>query len=343
MKNFMIVFGILFAIALTFATVLAAPISGTKTVGGSGSPDYATLTAAFSSITTNGLGGPVALVLQSGYNPATETYPLSLPTNATATNTITIYPAVSGLSITSSAVQTVNLNGARYVTIDGRVGGTGNTKDLVIDNTATPGGASIQFINGASNNFIKYCILKGTNNSLGVVFFNWGSGTTGNNNNTIDNCDIRDGVSTPQNGVYSTGQYPNPTLWNSGNAVSNCNIFNFYGSAPSGIHIASGNTDWTITGNSFYQTTPRSGATGNPHSAIAIDHGFDAGGNNYVVTNNFIGGSAPNAGGTPWTLAGGDVFVAMPLGVGTSARTGACLVPVPTRGRSGGPRGASFP
>lgn len=156
MKNFMTVFAIVFAIVLTSATVVAAPISGTKTVGGSGSPDYATLTSAFSSITANGLGGPVTLVLQSGYNPVTETYPLSLPTNGTATNTITVYPAVSGLSIKSSALQTINLNGARYVTIDGRVGGTGSAKDLIIENTALSTGSGIQFQNAASNNLIKY-------------------------------------------------------------------------------------------------------------------------------------------------------------------------------------------
>jgi hypothetical protein len=294
----------------------AVPLSGTRTIGPTG--NYASLTAAIADVQAvgNGLGGALVLELQAAYVGTVETFPLTIPAlnGASAVNTLTIRPAsgATALSISSANITaaTVDLNGAKFVTIDGRPGGVGSNagsgggaaSQLTIANTNT-GGAALRFINEASGHTIRYTTLRSVNfsSNSGTVFFNTTTGANGNDNNTIDHCDIRDGATTPACGIYSSGSSSTTAQKNSGNTVSNCNIFNFYAAGPSsGLRLADGNTDWTITGNSFYQTVGRVAVAGSV-IPITIAHG---GGNNYTVTGNFIGGSAPNAGGAAWTTTG---------------------------------------
>jgi hypothetical protein len=186
---------------------------------------------------------------------------------------------------------------------------TGTAKDLVIENTSTSGNA-IQFINEASNNTVKYCTLRGVRSSTtsGVIVFSTTTGTNGNDNNTIDNCDIRDGASTPYNLVYSSGSTTSVATANSNNVISNCNIYNwFYASGDNrGIYLAGGTTDWTITGNSFYQTASRALGSGYITAPIYIVN--TASGNNFTITNNYVGGSAPLGGGGAMTYTGAGVM-----------------------------------
>ena len=186
---------------------------------------------------------------------------------------------------------------------------TGTAKDLVIENTSTSGNA-IQFINEASNNTVKYCTLRGVRSSTtsGVIVFSTTTGTNGNDNNTIDNCDIRDGASTPYNLVYSSGSTTSVATANSNNVISNCNIYNwFYASGDNrGIYLAGGTTDWTITGNSFYQTASRALGSGYITAPIYIVN--TASGNNFTITNNYVGGSATLGGGGAMTYTGAGVM-----------------------------------
>ena len=302
----------------------AGTLSGDKTVGGSGSPNYATLTAAFADINTNGLAGNVNLILQSGYVGTGETYPIAGPGSAPmASYTATVYPAVSGLSITSAnTTGTINLNGSKNIIFDGRVLATGTTKDLIIANTNAGTSYAIQFINDANTNTFKYCKINSRNTSVNsaTILFNTTTGTNGNDNNTIDNCDIYDGSSTPYNAIYSVGSTTTAATYNSGNIVSNCNIYNFYASASvsSGISLSSGNTDWNITGNNFYQTTSRTGNASFNYGIYISNTG-----NNFLITGNNIGGGAVSCGGTAWTssLSGATRFVGIYLSVGTTSPT----------------------
>ena len=118
----------------------------------------------------------------------------------------------------------------------------------------------------------------------------------------------------PTNAIYSAPSGQN----NSNNTVSNSNIFNYYSTSASngwGLRFEAANTGWTITGNSFYQTTTR---TANANAVFGIGV---FGGEGYTITNNFIGGSAPSAGGAAWTTTGTTVahrFVGIQLNVGTT-------------------------
>ena len=306
----------------------AAPLSGTKSVGPTG--NYASLTAAIADIQAQTVGGALILELQPAYVSTVETFPLTVPTlnGASAVKTVTIRPASGsvGLSITSAdtTAATVDLNGAAFVMLDGRPGGAGVAKQLAIENTST-GGVALRFINEASSNTVKHLTLQGVNTSAfsGTVVFSTTTGANGNDNNTIDTCDIRDGASTPANGIYAEGTGATTAQNNSGNLITNCNIFNFYRNTAvdsAGVAITSGNTGWIISGNSFYQTVSRVGVTGVVR-AIYLSNTSD---NSHSVTGNFIGGSAPNAGGTAWTTTGNTlpyVFVGIWLRVGNATPT----------------------
>jgi alpha-tubulin suppressor-like RCC1 family protein len=286
------------------------PISGTRTVGPAG--NYVSISAAIADVQAagNGLGGALVLELLPAYVSTVETFPITIPTlnGASAANTLTIRPAsgATALAVTSAdtTAATVDLNGAQFVTIDGRAGGTGTVSQLTIANTSASG-VALRFINEASGNNVQYLTLQGMNASAtgGTVVFSTTTGANGNDNNTIDHCDIRDGASTPANGLYALGTTATPAQNNSGNTVSNCNVFNFYASTAvdsAGVRLDGGNTDWAITGNSFYQTASRAGVAANVRGI----HLNNVSGNNFTVTGNFIGGSAPNAGGTAWTTTG---------------------------------------
>jgi hypothetical protein len=283
-------------------------VSGTKTVGPTG--DYPSITAAIVDIQAQSLDGALTLELLPTYNSSVETLPLNftnLP-GISATNTVTLRPqaGATNLAITgNNATAIVNLQSVQFVTIDGRPGGVGTAKELTIENTNTTGttGATVRFINNASNNAVRHTVIKGatTGASSGVVLIAGTTGGTGNDNNTIDNNVIQDGISTPRYLVYSFGSVIT-SQFNNNNTISNNDILNFYATSgdSAGVRLDTGNTNWTISDNYIYQTASRASITGNAEGII-INAATGVG---FTLANNVIGGSAPNAGGTPWTTTG---------------------------------------
>jgi hypothetical protein len=256
-------------ISLTAAAV--TPVAaGTYTVGPTGT--YTSLTAAANAINAAGVSGPVILELQSTYVSTVETFPITLAgqTNCsplTATNNVTIRPAAGAPVLTisgSNATSIFDINNGQWWRIDGRAGGTGTTQGLVLANTNTSGSV-VRLINEGSNNIVRYCNVQGVNTSTvnGLFFFSTTTGANGNDNNLIEFCDIRDGATTPLNGVYSSGTTTTIATHNSGNTISNNNVYNTFGASSTsyGINVVGGSTDWTITGNSIYQTASRSTST----------------------------------------------------------------------------------
>ncbi|MEI6881264.1 MAG: hypothetical protein WCK82_08040, partial [Bacteroidota bacterium] len=303
----------------TVSQLTAMPtLSGFKTVCPSGC-DYANLTTATADLLANGLLGPVVLELQPSYVSSTETFPITFGNYAGlgATNTlqVTVNSAATGLSIANTATtgtaQTIDMNGASYVTIDGRPGSTGTTSQLSIS-SVNLGTQTIRYINGANNNTLKYVTVTGVNNgtttaTYGLIAFLGTTGTTstsGNRYNTISNCTIGAGATSPLKGIYSAGQ--SSTILNDYNSVLNCNFVDIFNvtaaSAQNSVSIdisGTNNSDWTVTGNSFYLTTARAHTAG----AIVQTAVYTGGGNGYNISNNYFGGSGPQCSGT-WTING---------------------------------------
>lgn len=292
---------------------ISAPLSGNYNVGTA--QTYTSITAAIADMNLLGISGPVTLTLTDATYSAGETFPIVIPkiSGASAVNTVTIRPdaSVTATITTNAAVPVIRLDSARFVIIDGRQGGVGTTRSLTISNDHASGSALL-FINDASFNQMRYTTFRGaaTTSTIGVINFSTGL-VTGNDSNLIEYCGIGDAATTPATLVQARGSFDATTKFNNGNIISNCDMFNFFNAASesNAFKISKGNTDWRITNNSIYQTVSRT--FGSIHytfnwnrivdDASNTDDAFaQASLNNMVVTGNYIGGSAPLCGGTPW-------------------------------------------
>ena len=274
---------------------LTTALSGLVTIGASGTYTSITNTGGlFDALNINGLSGSlVAEILDANIS---ETGTVSLNTLpigcSVGSNNLVIRPAsgVTTIISGSNAASLITLNDADNVTFYGSNNGS-SSKDMTIRNTGT--GAAFLFINGATFDTLRSCIIESQNASTngGTVFFSTSASVTsvtGNSNNVISGCDVRDRsdiTGVPANAVYSLGSNALP---NAANKVSGCNVFNF---TNSGVLVeATGAGDgWVINPSSFYQTSARTAVL----RFISI-----LGGNAHSILNNYIGGTAPNGGGS---------------------------------------------
>ncbi|MBS0659860.1 MAG: cadherin-like beta sandwich domain-containing protein [Verrucomicrobia bacterium] len=286
-----------------------------------GAGSYATLKEAFDAINAGTHTGAVTVDIV-GSTTETASAVLNASGNGAASYTSLVISPSGGAARTitgSIAGHLVDLNGADAVTIDGLNTG-GNS--LTISNTSTGTGSStIRFVNDATGNTVTRCTVLGSTGSalssgFGVIYFATGT-TTGNDNNTISNCNIGPaGTNLPINGIYSFGT--SAAIDNAGITISNNNIFDYFNAngITAGINVNSASSGWTISGNSLYQTATRTYLTANTHFGINV-----ASGSGYTITNNFIGGSAASAGGTAYAMAGtiATRFSAINCSAGTTA------------------------
>jgi hypothetical protein len=242
--------------------------------------------------------------------------------NAGAWTTLTLYPIYPGLTVSGNiAGPLLNFNGADNVTIDGRVNQAGST-DLSFSNTSASASAStstFRFINSAENNTIQYCTIKGseTNAASGIIFFSASASGNGNDGNILENNTITaDAAGRPINAIYSLGTSLSE---NTENTISNNNVYNFFnrGISSNGINLGGNTSAWTITGNSFYETTSFAPTAWADYNVIKIDN---ISGGNYDVSDNFIGGSSASCSGNAWTKANSsnNIFYAIYLNTGTA-------------------------
>ncbi len=263
---------------------------------------YNTLKLAFDAINAGTVTGDLTLKLGSTL---TETASAVLNASGTGSSSYTrvhIYPTVSGLSITGnlSGVPVIDFSGADNVCIDGRVNATGTDVDLTIENTYVASYSSaIRFINDASQDTVQYCTVKGASQyylGCGVIFFSTTTGTTGNDNNVIAHNQFTNaGGNRPGSVIFSGGT---STKENSGNQIIDNQFYDVMPANYSAytVNLYTYSTGWAISGNSFYETTTLSPTSSYSHYPIYINTGTD-----YMVTGNYIGGSAAQCGGTALT------------------------------------------
>ena len=293
---------ILFMILVNFTN--SQPLNGTYNVGSGQTFTSLTGTGAagfFNAVNTRGLSGNVTLRVTSDI---TETGAVALQ-QWSGSNTITINPSSATLRTLSGNVVAplFDLNGADRVTIDGRFSGSGRYLRFVNNNT---GGQTFRFINDATNNTITYCMVDGMRvaSNSGIIDFSTTTGSTGNDNNTISYCTINDASGgTLQNAIVSLGTTSTTARYNSNITISNNAITNVYRNAQicSAIMLMNGSTDFTITGNSIYQTSTRTPTSATSWNLIHVN---TSGANNITISNNYLGGTAVNCGGSAWTVNG---------------------------------------
>ena len=281
---------------------ITASLGGLYTVGSGG--NFTTLTAAVNAY-NNACSLTSAVIFElipAGVTP--ETYPIIIRNHAdaSAVNTLTIRPSAT-TSIGYSSIndtELFKLDGARYVTFDGRQGGTGTPKSLNFINTGNLG-AAFRFINDAQHNTIKFCDIRSQSKSTTggtIVFSTAAAGGTGNDHNTIDNNQIKDPSvgQEPINAIFSLGT---ASAGNDSIVITNNNIFNYYNATNStaGIFAGSNNNAWTITGNRLFQESPLGARL---YTAAASHYGIRiTSGAGYTISNNIIG--FENQGGTGYS------------------------------------------
>ena len=300
---------ILFLILQT--SLVKSQLSGTVYVGSG--QIYTALTVKhglFDNINSVGLSGNLTVYITSNLTEdGTNTLQQWTEYNGSGYS-ITIKPnsATERLITGSPNIAMICFNGADRVTIDGSYNGSGKyLRFRQQDNVYS----CIGFQNGACNNTVTNCYIEGCNTNstpsvnTGTIIFTGTTGTLGNNNNTISNCDIRDRSDQanqwPAYAVYSFG---NSTYPNTGNSITNNNIYNFWKdrSFGGGIYLTSGTgNNWSITGNSFYQMsaiTPSNVDAG--WNVITLNSTSI---NNCTISGNYIGGTSTHCGGTAWTVS----------------------------------------
>ena len=292
-----------------------------------GAGSYSSIKLAFDAINIGTHTG-VVTVLITGNTTDTVSAVLNASGSGSASYTsVVIYPTVSGLTISGNlAVPLIDLNGADTVTIDGRVNASGSTIDMTITNTNfTNVTSTIRFTNDATTNTIKYCTLKGAPTQLspiipvsGIIHIGTSGAGNGNDDNVISNNNITNSGTRLQCAIFASGTN---TIGkeNSGVIIRENNIYDIFRDiniSGSCIYVVSGNTDLQITANSFYETT-----NWNPlnttYYVINIDN---TSGNNFNVSNNYVGGSASLCGGSAWSKnnRGYDHFMCIYMKVGTT-------------------------
>ncbi|AWG20476.1 hypothetical protein FFWV33_02490 [Flavobacterium faecale] len=277
---------------------------------------YSTVKEAFDKINDGTHQGDITIKLRGNTTEIATATLNNTGNGASLYSSLLVYPTAPNLKIEGNVSgQLINLNGADNVIFDGRVNQLGGTS-LTLSNTNTAGSV-IQFITDATANTVRYCTIQGTTASAasGLIVFGLGD-VVGNDNNTIEFCDIRDGATTPTNAIYSSGS--SVSADNSSNTVSNSTIYNYFSATASsnGIYLAANSSAWTISNNKFYQTAARTTITaGLTHRAIYI---VTASGVNYTVNNNVIGYSSATATGTTTYTGQTTLFRGIEMSVGTT-------------------------
>lgn len=309
---------------LIFVTFQTYQLKAQNITVNPGAGSYSDLKSAFDAINNGTHTGDIIIAISGSTSEAASAVLNESGSGNASYTSVTIYPTLSGLTISGNiGAPLIDLNGADNVTIDGRVNGSGSTLDLSLINYSTSNVAStIRFINDATTNVVKYSTLKGSPtqpNSIlpisGIINLSTAGNGNGNDDNVISNNNFTNAGSRLQCAIFSSGTSGKE---NSGVIISNNNIFDiitFNAINAQMVYIASNNSDFQLLSNSFYETTYwNSGNTS--YTVININNA----GNNYNISNNYIGGSAPLCGGSPWTKGtGGRVgFNCIYMNVGTT-------------------------
>lgn len=307
-------------LAFIFGSIGAyAQLNGTKKIGtplatgcAGGPCDYTSITGSgglFEDV-ING-GGINGNVVAQIYTDLTEdgSNVLSNFTDAGGPHTITIQPFDANMRTLSGVNDgdgLIAILGGDRVIFDGRAPGDissshSTNRYLTIRNTSTIGPA-VTVSSDAVSISLRFLIIESSNTSniTGSVEIGGGS-ISGNDDLVIDYCDVKDaGGPLPWCAINLQGGVGQN---NDNIRISNNYIYDFYANGVNGgfgINLDNFNSTVTITGNSFYQTANRSLAGNHSYTAIRVSTGS---GNSINVLNNFIGGTAPECGGSVTTLS----------------------------------------
>lgn len=294
-------------------TTLIGTLSGTLNIPG----NYNSITAALNALRSSGMAGSVVLQLNPTYNSSLETYPINVSNIGTSsTRTLTIRPAsnVSSLTISSTINNAAfNISNTNFFILDGRPGGTGSTRALTV--TCPNGSNTVLFDGDCNNDTIRFCRLSlndnGTGGFLSSSVITFSSITTpsvsGTNNNGIVNNEIF-GINPPSTLInFSVGIFTGSPVVSQNNVFNNNIMYDYLGNqsffaSNSAIFISGFVNQFTVSGNSIYQTASVSTQSGGGIFTFNAIKFSTNNASNHTISNNFIGGSAPLCVGNAWEV-----------------------------------------
>lgn len=245
---------ILFSFILFISGFVFSQTNSVALKTGTGTPisQHGSIQEAYNAITTPVTQAYLIEILTI-YDGSLEVLPITfgVKDGSSMTNTITLRPTAGNTGEVITGTSTTGiliLNDADYVIIDGRPGGVGSTPNLKLVNLSTSGtnANTIQLLNGASYNVIKYVhTINNTQNTAGPRAIVIGTTTTtANSNNQIRYCKVEGGRS----GIGIAGS---ATIPNDSTLISNCEIFDW---GYAGIWLVSGAANTNIDSCKIYQT-----------------------------------------------------------------------------------------
>ncbi|MDZ4756609.1 MAG: T9SS type A sorting domain-containing protein [Bacteroidota bacterium] len=301
--------------------------TGTAQVSVSGSTScnttYSTLKGACDCLNSNSQSGNNITVSLTGNT--SEAATVSITGASGMWNSLTMKPSGGAArSITASSLNAplIQINGGDKVKIDGLNSGSNS---LTLDNPSTNSAAtSITFSNDATYDTVRNCTIKGSCTSttgIGTITFDQASGSSGNDYCYIGSCLIGpSGSNLPVNPITAVSN----TTSSDYITIANCEIYNYFSAASdhAGIYIYTNGatSNWTISGNSFYQTASRT-FTGSSNEVSAVRINGNSNGNGYVLSGNYFGGTSASCGGTAMTYTGTGVMRAFRLSVASATAT----------------------
>ena len=269
LNNFYKFFTVVFLLA-TFAfssTALAQLVGGTTyPINGTEAPptSFGSITTAATYLVANGVTGTGQVILELSTGYAGEPAPVSITaiTGTSATLGVTFRPALGYTALTSIAgtaspnQHAIRLAGCSYVTLDGRAGGVGSSRDWTVrvtgSGTSGLGQMAVRLDNttGSMTGIaVRNLIMEGeTASTTGAIFQ-----ITGNSTNTISNIIIEQNLL--QSGAtlrgYGMTLAVASNVGNTGIIVRNNVIRQFY---ARGINLTGGFPGIEIYGNEIYHS-----------------------------------------------------------------------------------------
>lgn len=318
--------------AVDFYVILPTIPANSKFYVGAGQT-YTTLTGVgglFEFLNNNTLGGSITAVITSNINePGTVALnQLGEDGVGAGSFTITIRPdsstTTSRLISGNTNLGLIRLNGADRIKISGvpDLSSNNNLNLLTIRNSSTAGPA-VLFVNGATQNRLNNLTIESASNispaavNGGVVSFAGTNNTIGNSQDSITNCTIRNDLSaTFPSGIPAAliSSFHSGFVLNSSNVISGNNLLNA-SSVYVNVDGGSGN-NWVVSGNHFYNTLVLITA-----NALPIRFNGGAISEGHTISNNVIGGSAPNAGGSAWNSSVLAAWNCIQIAVGNNLTT----------------------
>lgn len=318
----------------TFENIFRVPLAGNYTIGSSG--DFLTITEAITTLNSAGVSSPVTFsLINSVYSSATgEVFPITANRiiGASATNTITIKPAISNTPLITDSVANALFvfNGTQWFNFDGRWTNSDTDAFVTIENrSASPAATVVRYLNDASDNIFRNNIVRSSNpstntaqpvNNAAILIGGTNVGIpTGNDRITIRRNIFARSRNLPyQNAVVSDGQSSFAQ-----NDQIRIDSNSFYGFTGNGIfvtpNVGGNGSNWLIQTNHFFDTAAIASTIA--RICINFNPSTNSNSNGDTIRGNFIGGNAPYApqgAGQRWLYSATNTFT----GIQTSAGVG---------------------